>query len=127
MHGQVKQSGNFAFVRIFYAGHEVPFYQPLVSLEMLERVLAGKDVATGDHGAAAANYTTAGPSASTFREGNGTVQFDVVPANATYNVSTAAPNPVGAETGSSSGARLRRGVARRARQKPLLRRGKRWV
>jgi len=38
----VKQSGHFAFVRIYESGHEVPFYQPLASLEMFERAICGK-------------------------------------------------------------------------------------
>ena len=38
---------NYAFVRIFESGHEVPFYQPAGSLAMLERVIKGLDIATG--------------------------------------------------------------------------------
>lgn len=91
-HGQVKQSGGFSFVRIYESGHEVPFYQPLVSLKIFERALAGKDIATGrvDVGS---GYMTAGPAGSGFREGNGTVQFAVVNATATYNTTTNKPNP----------------------------------
>lgn len=106
VHGQVKQSANFAFVRVYYSGHEVPFYQPLLSLEMLERVLAGTDVETGlvsvaggaGNGTTYSNSTTAykttGTALSTFREGNSTVQFEVLPSSATYNTTTGAPNPV---------------------------------
>ena len=32
VHGQVRQAAAFSFVRIFESGHEVPFYQPIVSL-----------------------------------------------------------------------------------------------
>src|SRR6187549_3056177 len=47
VHGQVRQSGLFSFVRIYEAGHEVPFYQPLASLEVFERALAQMDISTG--------------------------------------------------------------------------------
>ncbi|KAI4112348.1 MAG: hypothetical protein LQ338_008322, partial [Usnochroma carphineum] len=81
-HGQVKQSGAFSFVRIYESGHEVPFYQPLVSLEIFERAIAGKDIANGKV-VAETGYTTTGPASSTFREGNGTVQFKVLNSTAT--------------------------------------------
>lgn len=47
-YGEVREYGNFSFLRIYEAGHEVPFYQPLASLEFFRRVLGGKDVATGE-------------------------------------------------------------------------------
>lgn len=46
-YGEVRQYGNFSFMRIYEAGHEVPFYQPLASLAMFSRVLANVDIATG--------------------------------------------------------------------------------
>ncbi|KAL9025577.1 MAG: hypothetical protein Q9196_005628 [Gyalolechia fulgens] len=91
-HGQVKQSGGFSFVRIYESGHEVPFYQPLVSLEIFERAIKGRDIATGllgtDDG-----YKTTGPGMSTYREGNGTIQFEIINATTTYNTTTNKPNP----------------------------------
>lgn len=92
VHGQVKQSAKFSFVRIYESGHEVPFYQPLASLAIFERAIAGLDIATGMV-PATEGYLTVGPATSTYREGNGTVQFDVLPSNATYNTTTNAPNP----------------------------------
>ncbi|KAL8842123.1 MAG: hypothetical protein Q9176_002815 [Flavoplaca citrina] len=47
-YGEVREYGNFSFLRIYEAGHEVPFYQPLASLEYFRRVLANRDVATGE-------------------------------------------------------------------------------
>ncbi|KAF2663403.1 alpha/beta-hydrolase [Microthyrium microscopicum] len=91
-HGQVKQAANFAFLRIYESGHEVPFYQPLAALTMLWRVLNGKDVATGKT-AISDSYITVGTPKSTYREGNATVQFGLVPTNATYNTTTNEPNP----------------------------------
>ncbi|KAK7524696.1 Alpha/Beta hydrolase protein [Phyllosticta citriasiana] len=91
-HGQVRQAGLYSFVRIYESGHEVPFYQPLASLALLERALAGKDIATGaTH--VTPDYLTKGSPTSDYREGNATVQMQVLPSNATYNTTTNAPNP----------------------------------
>jgi len=94
VHGQVKQSGLFSFVRIYESGHEVPFYQPLASLEMLVRALAQKDLATGEQCVADITaFKTLGPATSTFREGNATIQLEVTPSNATYNTALNGPDP----------------------------------
>jgi carboxypeptidase C (cathepsin A) len=92
-HGQVKESGIFSFVRIYEAGHEVPFYQPLASLEMFDRIINGKDIATGKQHISP-GYKTKGPKSSRwYVEGDATVQHEVLPSNATYNTETNAPNP----------------------------------
>ncbi|EHY57831.1 Carboxypeptidase S1-like protein B [Exophiala dermatitidis] len=90
VHGQVRQSGNFAFVRIYESGHLVPFFQPLVALEMLDRVIHGKDIATGNT-AVTKGYVTKGPKVSSFKEGNATVQFTVTPPGSIYNTTTNLP------------------------------------
>lgn len=94
VHGQVKQSGSFTFVRVYEAGHEVPFYQPLASLAIFERAISGVDIATGTV-AVSDNYQTIGTATSDFHEGNATVQFHVVSRNATYNTTTNEPNHSG--------------------------------
>ena len=71
----------------------MPFYQPLASLELFERSISGRDIATGKK-VIQDGYRTSGPHLSSFREGNQTVQTTVVPANATYNSTTNAPNQV---------------------------------
>jgi hypothetical protein len=91
-HGQVKQSGNFSFVRIYESGHEVPFYQPLVSLAIFERSTGAKDIATGTIDVTP-EYKTVGTPKSTYREGNSTIQFEVLNVTATYNTTTNMPNP----------------------------------
>lgn len=40
--GSVKSSGNFTFMRLHAGGHMVPYDQPVASLEMLNRWLAGE-------------------------------------------------------------------------------------
>ena len=117
VHGQVKQSGKFAFVRVYESGHEVPFYQPLISLEMLQRVIKGKDIATGAYDVTA-NYTTIGPQETTYREGNSTVQRTVLPADATYNTTSNGPNPVGSgptAVAKRAASLSRKGLGRRGR------------
>ncbi|QKX58923.1 uncharacterized protein TRUGW13939_06051 [Talaromyces rugulosus] len=92
VHGQVRQAGHFAFVRVYESGHEVPFYQPLLALSLFERVIGGRDIATGKL-KAHPGYKTDGPLKSTYRQGNGTVQWKVLDPDATYNTTTNAPNP----------------------------------
>lgn len=91
VHGQVKQSGLFSFLRIYESGHEVPFYQPLASLEIFERALKQVDIATGRK-KINKGYKTVGTPTSTYREGNGTIQWEVTPANATYNTALNGPD-----------------------------------
>lgn len=90
VHGQVKQAESFSFARIYESGHEVPFYQPLVSLELFERTIKGLDIATGTL-KPSKGYLTNGTAKSEYREGNSTVQFEVLPKNATYNYTTGQP------------------------------------
>lgn len=116
MHGQVKQSDNFAFVRVYESGHEVPFYQPVLALELFERAINGKDIATGEKHWK--QYKSVGPAESTYREGNGTMQFAVLPANATYNTTTNAPNPVNGTNGTAaiSAAAARQDIKKKAKR-----------
>ncbi|RFU31025.1 hypothetical protein B7463_g5314, partial [Scytalidium lignicola] len=93
VHGQVKQASHFAYVRIYESGHEVPFYQPVVALEMLERILASKDIATGSF-TPSRTFVTEGTKQSLYRQGNSTIQFEVLPSDAIYNTTLNAPNPI---------------------------------
>jgi len=104
VHGQVKQSGNFAFVRVYESGHEVPFYQPVLALEMFERAISGKDIADGEH-SVWRGYKSVGTPESTYREGNATIQWKVLDADATYNTTTNMPNPGNGTTTSTSAKR----------------------
>ncbi|KAJ5273722.1 Peptidase S10 serine carboxypeptidase [Penicillium angulare] len=94
VHGQVRQSDLYSFIRIYESGHEVPFYQPLAALEFFERAIFRKDIATGkqkvtQHG----GHRTVGTATSDYREGNGTIVFQNLPSNATYNTTLNGPNP----------------------------------
>jgi carboxypeptidase D len=65
-YGEVRQRGNFSFLRLYEAGHEVPYYQPEASLEAFRRVLLGLDVANGN--ALTANFSTSGNPKATHTE-----------------------------------------------------------
>jgi len=107
VHGQVKSAGRFSFVRIYESGHEVPFYQPLVALDMVNRTIHGLDIATGEV-VVTDSYVTDGPVVWDHVDGNSTVTYDVIPSNATYNITTNQPNspynstPVDGGSGSAS-------------------------
>lgn len=46
-YGETRAFGNFSFTRIYESGHEVPYYQPVASLQFFNRTLYGWDIATG--------------------------------------------------------------------------------
>ncbi|KAF1958446.1 alpha/beta-hydrolase [Byssothecium circinans] len=46
--GLVRQHSNLSFSRVYQAGHEVPFYQPETAYRIFNRVMFGRDVATGE-------------------------------------------------------------------------------
>lgn len=47
-YGETREYGNFSFTRIYEAGHEVPYYQPLASLALFNRTINMYDTATGE-------------------------------------------------------------------------------
>jgi carboxypeptidase D len=98
VHGQVRQAGKFAFVRIYESGHLVPFFQPLAALELVDRTINGMDVASGKTVVTPA-YLTQGPGVTSFREGNHTVQFKVTPEGSIYNTTTNLPQGGGTDKG----------------------------
>ncbi|CAD0050612.1 unnamed protein product [Aureobasidium pullulans] len=46
-YGEVRQYGNFSFLRIYDAGHEVPYYQPQAALALFNRTLNHWNTADG--------------------------------------------------------------------------------
>lgn len=90
MHGVVKQSGKYAFARIYDSGHQVPFYKPKAALAVFDRMVKGVDIAIGES-KAADGYSSVGPAKSTYQNDNSTIQTDVVDASCTYNTITNLP------------------------------------
>lgn len=63
-YGEVRQYGNFSFLRIYEAGHQVPYYQPAASLTMFNRTIKHLDIATGDIPVVSNLSTTGDPKAT---------------------------------------------------------------
>ncbi|KAB8302690.1 hypothetical protein EYC80_006052 [Monilinia laxa] len=63
-YGEVRQYGNFSFLRIYEAGHEAPYYQPLASLEFFRRTLLNLDIADGKS-RVTSNYSSPGTPSAT--------------------------------------------------------------
>ncbi|KAK1083949.1 hypothetical protein LTR33_002953 [Friedmanniomyces endolithicus] len=106
VHGVVKQAGNFSFVRVYDAGHSVPFYKPLVALKMFERMLRGTDIATGEV-EVSGGYKSEGPAKSRYVNGNGTIQMGVTDPSCTYDVELNVPVCMGNASNVTSDSRRR--------------------
>ena len=80
INGVVKQASNLAFVRVYNAGHQAAFYQPLLALEVFNRTIHGLDVETGKikvvRDDCESGYSTQGPEQSVFRQGSALVKED---------------------------------------------------
>ncbi|KAI4927144.1 uncharacterized protein J4E92_006309 [Alternaria infectoria] len=63
-YGEVRQYGNFSFARVYEAGHEIPYYQPVAALAYFNRTLYHYDIATGEE-KVTANLTSSGPANAT--------------------------------------------------------------
>lgn len=83
-------------------------------MAIFERAIAGLDIATGSVNVTS-DYRTVGTPTSDYREGNATIQFEVVSTNATYNITTSEPNPPS-----------RRGDLRKRQSVQLQQYGKVW-
>ncbi|KAF2154004.1 peptidase S10, serine carboxypeptidase [Myriangium duriaei CBS 260.36] len=66
-YGEVRQYGNFSFTRVYEAGHEVPYYQPVAALALFNRTINHFDIATGLQ-AVTADYETKGNATATHTE-----------------------------------------------------------
>ncbi|PTU23793.1 hypothetical protein P175DRAFT_0428594 [Aspergillus ochraceoroseus IBT 24754] len=46
-YGETREYGNLSFTRVYEAGHEVPYYQPIAALQLFNRTLFGWDIPEG--------------------------------------------------------------------------------
>ncbi|MCJ1474854.1 hypothetical protein MMC13_003514 [Lambiella insularis] len=84
-YGEVRQYGNFSFLRMYESGHEVPFYQPEASLAMFRRVLDNKVLADGSE-LVTPTYSTNGTATATHTE-----PFVPLPPTSTASASAVVP------------------------------------
>ena len=47
-YGETREYGKLSFTRVYEAGHEVPKYQPVASLQLFNRTLNGWEIPTGN-------------------------------------------------------------------------------
>jgi hypothetical protein len=103
----VRQYGNFSFLRIYESGHEVPYYQPLASLEFFRRVLANKAITDGVSDVTgtyeAGNGTGTGDNAqATHTEAFVALQMTIGDGNTALYTASLVSTPGTAEMGSTS-------------------------
>ncbi|TVY19857.1 Carboxypeptidase S1-like protein [Lachnellula arida] len=90
-YGEVRQYGNFSFLRVYESGHEVPYYQPKASLELFKRVLLHLDVADGTI-PITGNFSTSGDAHATHT--NSFVPLPSTTSSASASASAAPHQPV---------------------------------
>ncbi|KAI4851540.1 peptidase S10, serine carboxypeptidase [Aureobasidium sp. EXF-8845] len=83
-YGEVRQYGNLSFLRIYEAGHEVPYYQPQAALALFNRTLNHWNIADGTE-MVTANLTSYGTANATHTE-----SFVALPPTSTASASASA-------------------------------------
>ncbi|KAF2096817.1 peptidase S10, serine carboxypeptidase [Rhizodiscina lignyota] len=84
-YGEVRQYGNFSFLRVYESGHEVPYYQPIAALAMFNRTISHLDIATGED-PLTADLSTEGEATATHTE-----SFVALPSSTGGGSASAAP------------------------------------
>jgi carboxypeptidase D len=82
-YGETREYGNFSFTRVYEAGHEVPYYQPIAALQLFNRTVFGCDIAKGET-KIWPEYKTNGTATATHTESY--VPLPTIPANASVGV-----------------------------------------
>jgi len=92
-YGEVREYGRFSFLRIYEAGHEVPYYQPKASLEAFRRVLGNLVLADGS-AAITPDYETGGSPEATHTNSFVPLPSSVSSFIASSSAASAVPSPV---------------------------------
>ncbi len=88
-YGEVRQYGNFSFLRMYESGHEVPYYQPLAALELFRRTLLNLELSDG-LAEITADYSTNGTARATHTE-----PFVALPSSTSSSTSIAKASSTG--------------------------------
>lgn len=86
-YGEVREYGNFSFMRIYEAGHEVPYYQPVAALALFNRSINHFNLADGTM-KVTANLTTHGTANATHTE-----PYVALPSSTSSSMSTGSSSP----------------------------------
>jgi len=101
-YGETREYGNFSFTRVYEAGHEVPYYQPIAALALFNRTINNMDTATGTK-KVTADLSTEGDAEATHTE-----PFVPLPSTMSSSSSsmdsTGAPDTQNSASASASGA-----------------------
>ena len=92
-YGEVRQYGNFSFLRMYESGHEVPFYQPVGALAAFSRVLGDVDLATGKV-PVTGSYETNGTANATHTEPYVAIPTATGNSSAAFSFTAAITNPI---------------------------------
>ncbi|KAJ5634878.1 Peptidase S10 serine carboxypeptidase [Penicillium herquei] len=65
--GETREYGNFSFTRVYEAGHEVPYYQPVAALQLFNRTLNGWELPKGEK-KLKQDFGSSGPAIATHTE-----------------------------------------------------------
>lgn len=66
-YGETREYGNFSFTRVYEAGHEVPYYQPIAALQLFNRTLNGWELPKGEKKLSSGDGSS-GPATATHTE-----------------------------------------------------------
>lgn len=97
-YGETREYGNFSFTRVYEAGHEVPYYQPIAALQLFNRTINGYDTATGTE-KVTVDLSTNGTAETTHTE-----SFVALPSSTSASAAASSNTIIGQTTGTASGA-----------------------
>lgn len=100
-YGETREYGNFSFTRVYEAGHEVPYYQPIAALQLFNRTINGYDTATGEQ-KVTANLETNGTAETTHTESFVPLPSSTSAASASGSASGVSEVPTGTVSASAS-------------------------
>lgn len=84
-YGETREYGNFSFTRVYEAGHEVPYYQPIAALQLFNRTLNGWELPKGQK-KLSSDFGSSGPAKATHTESSVALPSSTAPASPSSGV-----------------------------------------